>query len=155
MLFRTYVSRNAASRGRAILEGIGLNYETIEACFQNNQCTKEEVVQEGLIEWTAGQGEPPTWEMLIEAMHNANFAQQHIHGLKTKLHLRWRWTHLVWVSLHLSLLSTEYVIIYNYGIVDVGAHNYARLVWLYCNKLLQNLHSETNASYHVFSHVST
>ena len=33
ILFRKYVSKNAAGVGRAVLEGVGLNSETIEACF--------------------------------------------------------------------------------------------------------------------------
>ena len=87
MLFRTYVSRNAAGKGRAILEGVGLDSSTIEACFQNNPLNIEEAVQAGLIRWKDGQGLPPTWKVLIDALEYAAVAKQHIDGLKAKLGL--------------------------------------------------------------------
>ena len=85
-LFRTYVSRKAASKGRAILEGVGLSAETIEACFNSHPQNEEEAVQAGLTKWSGGQSlQPPTWEVLIEAMEYAEIAQQHIKGLKKNL----------------------------------------------------------------------
>ena len=60
ILFRTYVSRQAATKGRAVLEGVGLDSDTIKACFSN--ASEEEAVQDGLIKWKDGQGrQPPTW----------------------------------------------------------------------------------------------
>ena len=87
MLLRTYVSRNAAGKGRAVLEGIRLDSATIEACFQNNPLNTEEAVQAGLVRWKDGQGLPPTWGVLVDAMDYAGVAQQHIQGLKAKLGL--------------------------------------------------------------------
>ena len=86
-LLRKYVSRNAAGKGRAVLEGVELDSGTIEACFRSNPLDDEEAVQAGLIKWKDGQGLPPTWEVLIEAMDYAKIAQRHIVGLKKELGL--------------------------------------------------------------------
>ena len=90
ILFRTCVSRNAASRGRAVLEGVGLSAQTIEACINSHPLNEEEAVQAGLTQWSGGQGrQPPTLELLIEAMEYAKIAQQHIKDLKEKLACRY------------------------------------------------------------------
>ena len=86
ILFRTYVSRQAAKIGRAVLEGVGLDSGTIKACFSN--FSEEEAVQDGLIRWKDGQGtQPPTWCVLLDAMEYAYIAQEHVQGLKRKLGL--------------------------------------------------------------------
>ena len=89
MLFRRYVSRNAAGKARAVLEGVGLDTSAIDACFSAHPLNDEEVVQAGLVRWRDGQGnkQPPTWEVLISAMEYARIAQQHIKELKEKLGL--------------------------------------------------------------------
>ena len=81
------MSRRAAGKGRALLEGVGLDSDTIEARFQSNPLNEEEAVQAGLIKWKDDliQDFPPTWKVLIEAMEYAGVAQQHIAGLKAKL----------------------------------------------------------------------
>ena len=85
ILFRKYVSRQAATKGRAVLEGVGLDSGTIKACFGN--ATEEDAVQDGLIRWKDGQGtQPPTWCVLLDAMEYAHIAQEHIEDLKKKLH---------------------------------------------------------------------
>ena len=87
ILFRKYVSRKAATKGRAVLEGVGLPTETIDACFSSHPLDEEGAVQAGLTRWSGGQGrQPPTWEVLISAMEYAKIAQQHIEGLKKELH---------------------------------------------------------------------
>ena len=86
-LLRKYVSRIAAGKGRAVLEGVGLDSHTIAACFQSNPLKNEEAVQAGLIRWKDGQGLPPTWSVLFEAMDYAGIAQQHIQSLKEELGL--------------------------------------------------------------------
>ena len=87
-LFREHVSRKAAGKERAVLEGVGLDEATIEACFSDHR-NVEEVVQAGLVKWRDGQGaphkQPPTWEVLISAMEYARIAQSHIEELKEKL----------------------------------------------------------------------
>ena len=84
-LFRKYVSRKAATKGRAVLEGVGLDSCSIQASF--NSTSEEAAVQDGLIKWKDGQGrQPPTWEVLISAMEYAELAQQHIEDLKKELH---------------------------------------------------------------------
>lgn len=86
-IFRMYVSRNAAGKGRAVLEGVELDSDTIEACFQNNPLNEEMAVQAGLIKWKDYQSQdfPATWGELIDAMEYAGVAQQHVAGLKAKL----------------------------------------------------------------------
>ena len=84
ILFRKYVSRKAATKGRAVLEGVGLDSCTIQASF--NSASEEAAVQDGLIKWKDGQGrQPPTWEVLISAMEYAEISQQHIEDLKKEL----------------------------------------------------------------------
>ena len=60
MLFRKHVSRRAADKGMAVLEGVGLDATTIQTCFEDNPHKIEEVVQNGLTKWSEGQGLHPT-----------------------------------------------------------------------------------------------
>ena len=86
MLFRTYVSRTSAGKGRAVLEGIGLAPETIEACYSSYPRNEEEAVQAGLIKWAEGHhGNSPTWRVLLDAMAYAGVGQQHCQGLSDEL----------------------------------------------------------------------
>ena len=88
ILFRKYVSRRAAGKGRAVLEGVGLDTATIEACFRNNPQDVEEAVQAGLNKWVQGNAcQPPTWKVLLEAMEYAEIPQQDINDLKASLGL--------------------------------------------------------------------
>ncbi len=89
MLFRRCVSMKAAGKARAVLEGVGLETSTIDACFSAHPLNDEEIVQAGLVRWRDGQGnkQPPTWEVLISAMEYAGVAQQHVKELKGKLAL--------------------------------------------------------------------
>ena len=88
MLFRMYVSRKTAGKGRAVLEGVGLDSYTVELCFRANPLDEEQAVQEGLTRWIEGLStQPPTWGVLIKAMEYAGIAQQHIQGLKATLGL--------------------------------------------------------------------
>ena len=85
-LFRACVSRKAASKGRAVLEGVGLPTYAIDACFNSHPLNEEEVVQAGLTKWSGGQGlQPPTWQVLLGAMTYAQIAQEHVQELKDKL----------------------------------------------------------------------
>ena len=86
-LFRLHVSRAAVDKGRAILEGVRLESDTIEACFQRHPSKEEEAVQMGLIKWKDGQGLPPTWKVLVDAMDYAQIAVKHVNGLKRELGL--------------------------------------------------------------------
>ena len=86
ILFRTFVSRPSAGKGRAVLEGIGLAPETIRACYSRHSL-KEEAVQDGLIKWAeCRHGSSPTWRMLLNAMEYAGVAQQHCQGLRDVLY---------------------------------------------------------------------
>ena len=81
-LFRIHVGRNAAGKARAVLEGLGLNQPTIEACFSAHPMNDEGAVQNGLIKWCGGKGrQPPTWGVLVEAMEYARFARYCVHNL--------------------------------------------------------------------------
>ena len=88
MLFRAYVSSNAAGKARAVLEGLGLDTPTMDACFSDH-LNDEEIVQAGLVKWRDGQGlllkQPPTWEGLLTAMKNARIDQKHTEELEEKL----------------------------------------------------------------------
>ena len=87
ILFRKHVSRQAAKKGRAVLEGVGLHTETIDACFIRHPLDEEEAVQEGLTKWSSGQSyKPPTWEVLFHAMDYAQIAQRHMDDLRKELH---------------------------------------------------------------------
>ena len=86
MLFRKHVSRRAADKGRAVLEGVGLDAPTIQTCFEDHPQKVESTVQTGLTKWSEGQGlQPPTWQVLLGAMQYAEIAQQDIQDLKMAL----------------------------------------------------------------------
>ena len=85
MLFRAYVSRKAAGKGRAILEGVGLLPEVIEMCYVDNPQQEEEAVQSGLLTWRNGGGDEPTWAVLLEAMKYAEIGVQHVKSLEEEL----------------------------------------------------------------------
>ena len=88
MLFRKHVSRRAADKGRAVLEGVGLDASTIRTCFEDNPRNIQEAVQTGLTKWSEGQGlQPPTWKVLLQAMSYSEIAQKHIRDLETELGL--------------------------------------------------------------------
>ena len=86
-LFRKHVSKKAAGRAKAVLEGLGFDVTTIKACETAHPLNEEEIVQDGLIRWCGGSAgtQPPTWNVLIEAMDYAEIAQQDIGELKQKL----------------------------------------------------------------------
>ena len=79
------MSRNAAGKGRAVLEGVGLSPEAIQMCFSNALRNEEEAVQSGLNRWRDGEGKRPTWALLLDAMHYAKIGVQHITSLKEEL----------------------------------------------------------------------
>ena len=85
MLFRRYVSRTAAGRGRAVLEGVGLPQEDIQMCFSKALQNEEEAIQFGLMKWRDGSGGSTTWAVLIEAMKYAQIGTQHIKAMKDEL----------------------------------------------------------------------
>ena len=85
ILLRTFVSRRAVGKGRAVLVGVGLDSETIEECFANHSLNEEEAVQTGLIKWSSGHGSGSTWRALLAAMEYATFAHAHVQHLKNAL----------------------------------------------------------------------
>ena len=85
MLLRAFVSRNAAGKGRALLEGVGLSSEVRDMCYTYHPLNEEEAVQSGLIKWRDGNGETPTWTVLLSAMEYAGVGVQHIRKLKEEL----------------------------------------------------------------------
>ena len=80
------MSRKAPGKGRAVLEGVGLDAETIQACFNRHPLNEEEAIQDGLTRWSGG-NKLPTWRVLFAAMEHAQIAQQYIHNLKKELDL--------------------------------------------------------------------
>ena len=87
ILFRTHVSRKAAgNKARAVLEGVGLDTDTMNQCFTPHPLDDEAAVQAGLTKWVEGKGtQPPAWSLLIEAMDYAGIAKQDIAALKKAL----------------------------------------------------------------------
>ena len=85
MLFRQHVSRKAAGKGKILLEGLELDLETIDTLIVNNPEDMESAVQAGLIKWSGGQGRPPTWQVLCEAMTKARMELTGIDSLKQAL----------------------------------------------------------------------
>ena len=87
ILFRKYVSRTSAGKGRAVLGGVGLAPETIRACYGRHPSDEEEAVQDGLIKWAEGHhGYSPTWSVLLDAIEYAGVAQQHCQRLQEELY---------------------------------------------------------------------
>ena len=86
MLFRKFVSRKALGDGRAVLEGVGLDSNTIDGCFNDHPVKEEAAIQAGLVKWCGGQShKPSTWEVLIKAMEYAQLPQQDVRRLKEEL----------------------------------------------------------------------
>ena len=80
------MSRKAAGKVDAVLEGVELDTATIRASISGNSTNEEKAVQDGLVKWAEGQGkQPPTWAVLVEAMEYARIDQESIKGLKEKL----------------------------------------------------------------------
>ena len=85
-LFRRHVSRNAAGRGRALLDGLELDVGRIAMCFNTHSYNEEEAVQQGLTYWIEGAGvQPPTWTVLLDAMNYAGLARRHVDNLQADL----------------------------------------------------------------------
>ena len=85
MLFRSHVSRQAAGKGRAVLEGVGLLSEVIDMCYVDHPHSEEEAVQAGLIIWRNGGGDRPTWRVLMDAIVYAQIGTQHMRALEEEL----------------------------------------------------------------------
>ena len=79
------MSRVAAGKGQAVLEGLGLPAGTREMCFVNNPSNVEEAIQYGLLQWKNGQGSSPTWEVLLGAMAYAEIPVQDAQKLKEEI----------------------------------------------------------------------
>ena len=88
VLFRKHISRQAAGKGKAILEWVGLTPQEIKFCYQNNPFNEEEAIQDGLDKWREIQGDHCTWQVLLEAMKFAGIAQQHCSELVEELQQR-------------------------------------------------------------------
>ena len=87
ILFRKHVSRTSPGKGQAVLEGVGLALETIEACYGSYPRNEEEAVQAGLTKWAQGHhGYSPTWRVLLDAMAYAGVAQHHCQELTERLY---------------------------------------------------------------------
>ena len=81
------MSRQAAGKGRALLEKLGLTPENIAEVYgQINNDEIEKAVHAGLLQWRAGGAKKdPTWAVLLKAMDDAEIAEDHIEGLKKEL----------------------------------------------------------------------
>ena len=83
------MSRKAAGKGRALLEVLLCDAAEVEKCFGGSPLKEEEAVQAGLIKWMGGKvgQQPPTWEVLLEAMDFAEIDEQHVLSLSKDLGL--------------------------------------------------------------------
>ena len=82
------MSRQSAGKGRAVLEGVGLDAETIAMFYVNHPLNEEEAVHCSLLEWANGKARshrPTTWEVLIGAMEHGRIGVQDIDKLKEEL----------------------------------------------------------------------
>ena len=85
VLFRKHISRQAAGKGKAILEWVGLTQPEIRLCYQNNPLNEEEAIQDGLNKWRETHSDCCTWQVLLGAMEFAGIAQQHCSELVEEL----------------------------------------------------------------------
>ena len=85
VLLRTYVSRQACGKGRALLEALGLTRAKIAGCYYIQPQTEEDSVQSGLQVWIGGNIDA-TWKDLLDAMETAEIAIQPRDELKKKLY---------------------------------------------------------------------
>ena len=85
VLFRKYVSRQGAGKGKAILEWVGLSPQEIKLCYQSNPSNEEEAIQDGMLKLCETRGDC-TWQVLLDAMRFAGIAQHHCTELVEELH---------------------------------------------------------------------
>ena len=83
-LVRAYVSQNAATKDRALMDFLGIAQARYETHYANHHRNIVEAVQAALMEW-AGSSPPKTWKMLVEAMGLAGFAVQDVRVLTEEL----------------------------------------------------------------------
>ena len=83
-LFRKYVSRQAAGKGKTLLAALRLPPESIAAFYAQLDKSEIEAVQAGLIAWQ-GRASEPTWAVLLKAMKVAGIAVEHRDDLKEEL----------------------------------------------------------------------
>ena len=83
------MSRKTGGKERQVLEGVELDTNTINRCFQDNPNDREAAVQAGLVKWIGGHHgkQPPTWRVLLEALQYAEIPVQDIRDLKKSLGL--------------------------------------------------------------------
>ena len=86
VLFRKYVSRKGACKGKALLECLGLTLSQINFCYENNPRNEEAAIQDGLNKWWETNGDQCTWQILLDAMKSADVAQQDCKELVEELH---------------------------------------------------------------------
>ena len=86
ILFRKYVSSQAAGNGETLLKALGLSAESIAAVYGHIGIKSEiDAVQGGLEKWRGGRHSDPTWAVLLKAMDDAGFAKKHNRKLREKL----------------------------------------------------------------------
>ena len=83
------MSRKSGGKERKVLEGVGFDANTIDRCFRDNPQDGEAAVHAGLVKWISGHHgqQPPTWRVLLEALHYAEIPVQDIQDLKKSLGL--------------------------------------------------------------------
>lgn len=113
--FQNLCEQQCSRQSKWVLEGIGLDTPTMDACFSAHPLSDEEIVHTS----RAGQMErwpdllpkqPPTWEVLITAMKNAKIDPMHSEELEESLvwcfesqRYIYSTSHVMWLQLRLDI----------------------------------------------------
>lgn len=71
----------------------------------------------GLVKWKDGQGLPPTWKNLVDAMQFAQIAKSHVTELKKKLGLSQRCMYVHVYSIHVCTQVHMYILFAINGVI--------------------------------------
>ena len=86
MLFRKYVSNHATGKGTLLLAALGLEKASIDAVYGPVDNKEIDAVHKGLLKWSDGHASnKPTWQVLLDAMDDAEIAEKPCKELKEKL----------------------------------------------------------------------
>ena len=86
MLLRKYVSNHATGKGALLLAALGLEQASIDAVYGQMEKKESTAVHAGLNKWSDGYASKrPTWQVLLDAMEDAEIAEKPREELKKKL----------------------------------------------------------------------
>ena len=80
------MSKHATGKGELLLAALGLDRASIDAAYGSVEKTEISAVHDGLIRWSEGNARKrPTWQVLLNAMDDAEIAEKPCKELKEKL----------------------------------------------------------------------